>query len=114
MNALNLPAGVLLNLQVLDDRSGHRIQVKVLGYKAGESLIAEVPGAALLPIDLRLGDEVAARCLVGRHFVMGFVYEQLSVARGVTHPAATARSGCAISAGSSTPGRRALQSERQR
>ena len=47
-------------------------------------------------------------------FVMGFVYEQLSVARGVTHPAATARSGCAISAGSSTPGRRALQSERQR
>ena len=45
MNALNLPAGVLLNLQVLDDRSGHRIQVKVLGYKAGESLIAEVPRA---------------------------------------------------------------------
>ena len=82
MNALNLPAGVLLNLQVLDDRSGHRIQVKVLGYKAGESLIAEVPGAALLPMDLRLGDEVAARCLVGRH-ILGF---KCTVLRVCTSP----------------------------
>ena len=71
MNALNLPVGAFVNLQVLGDRSGHRIQAKVLGYKAGESLIAEVPGAAFLPIDLRLGDEVAARCLVGRH-ILGF------------------------------------------
>jgi len=71
MNALNLPVGLSLNLQILGDRSGNRIQAKILGYKLGESLIAEVPGAALLPISLRLGDEVVARCLVGRH-MLGF------------------------------------------
>src|SRR6476620_7665573 len=70
--SLSLPVGILLNLQILGDRSGHRIQAKVLGYKPGESLIAEVPGARLLPIDLRLGDELAARCLVGRR-IIGFV-----------------------------------------
>ena len=82
MTALNLPAGTLLNLQVLGDRSGNRIQAKVLGYKPGESLIAEVPGAALLPIELRLGDEIAARCLVGRH-ILGF---KCTVLRVCTSP----------------------------
>ena len=70
--SLSLPVGILLNLQILGHRSGHRIQAKVLGYKPGESLIAEVPGARLLPIDLRLGDELAVRCLVGRR-IIGFM-----------------------------------------
>jgi hypothetical protein len=82
MNALYLPVGVFLNLQVLGDRSGHRIQARVLGYRPGESLIAEVPGAAWQPIDLRLGDEVAARCLVGRH-ILGF---KCTVLRVCTSP----------------------------
>jgi c-di-GMP-binding flagellar brake protein YcgR len=76
--SLTLPVGILLNLQILGDRSGHRIQAKVLGYKPGESLIAEVPGARLLPIDLRLGDELAARCLVGRR-IIGFMCTVLRV-----------------------------------
>src|SRR6476661_10977761 len=80
--SLSLPVGISLNLQVLGDRSGHRIQAKVLGYKPGESLIAEVPGARLLPIDLRLGDELAARCLVGRH-ILGF---KCTVLRVCTSP----------------------------
>src|SRR4029078_11194585 len=76
--SLSLPVGILLNLQILGHRSGHRIQAKVLGYKPGESLIAEVPGARLLPIDLRLGDELAVRCLVGRR-IIGFVCSVLRV-----------------------------------
>jgi hypothetical protein len=68
---LQLAVGTVLNLQNLSDKSGSRIQVRVLGYLEGQSIIATLPGAFLLPTDLRLGDEVTARYLMGRS-VCGF------------------------------------------
>jgi hypothetical protein len=68
---LQLAVGTVLNLQNLSDKSGSRIQVRVLGYLEGHSIIATLPGAFLLPTDLRLGDEVTVRYLMGRS-VCGF------------------------------------------
>ncbi len=68
---LQLAVGTVLNLQNLSDKSGARLQVRVLGYLEGQSIIATLPGAFLLPTDLRLGDEVTARYLMGRS-VCGF------------------------------------------
>jgi hypothetical protein len=71
-----------MNLQNLSDKSGTRVQVRVLGYLEGQSIIATLPGAFLLPTELRLGDEVAARYLIGRS-VCGF---KTSVVRVCTSP----------------------------
>jgi c-di-GMP-binding flagellar brake protein YcgR len=68
---LQLMVGTVLNLQVLSERGGPRVQARVLGYLEGQSVIAALPGATLLPTDLRLGDEIAVRYLVGRS-VCGF------------------------------------------
>jgi c-di-GMP-binding flagellar brake protein YcgR len=68
---LQLVIGTVLNLQNLSDKSGARLQVRVLGYLEGHSIIATPPGAFLLPADLRLGDEVTVRYLIGRS-VCGF------------------------------------------
>lgn len=79
---LQLTVGTLLNVQVLSERSSPRVQARVLGYLEGQSVIAALPGATLVPIDLRLGDEVAVRYLVGRS-VCGF---KTSVIRVCTSP----------------------------
>jgi hypothetical protein len=68
---LQLLVGTVLNLQVLSEKGGPRVQARLLGYLEGESVMAALPGATLLPTDLRLGDEVAVRYLVGRS-VCGF------------------------------------------
>jgi c-di-GMP-binding flagellar brake protein YcgR len=80
--ALPLGIGTPLNLQVLTDRSGARLQARVLGLHEGESIMAHVPDAAFVPVDLRLGDEVAVRCLAGRT-VYGF---KTTVIRVCTSP----------------------------
>jgi len=79
---VQLTVGTVLNVQVLSERSSPRVQARVLGYMEGQSVIAALPGATLLPIDLRLGDEVAVRYLVGRS-VYGF---KTSVIRVCTSP----------------------------
>jgi c-di-GMP-binding flagellar brake protein YcgR len=68
---LHLSVGTVLNLQNLSDKSGTRLQAKVLGYLDGHSILAVMPGGALLPVDLRAGDEIAVRYLMGRS-VCGF------------------------------------------
>jgi len=68
---LQLSVGTVLNLQVLSEKGGPRVQARVLGYLEGQSVMAALPGATLLPTDLRLGDEIAVRYLVGRS-VCGF------------------------------------------
>ena len=68
---LQLAVGAVLNLQLLSEKRGPRVQARVLGYLEGKSILAARPGACLLPTDLRLGDEVAVRYLVGRS-VYGF------------------------------------------
>jgi c-di-GMP-binding flagellar brake protein YcgR len=68
---LHLSVGTVLNLQNLSDRSGTRLQAKVLGFLEGLSILAVMPGGALLPVDLRAGDEIAVRYLMGRS-VCGF------------------------------------------
>jgi hypothetical protein len=68
---LQLTVATVLNLQVLSERGNPRAQARVLGYLEGRSILAVLPGAALLPTDLRLDDEVAVRYLVGRS-VCGF------------------------------------------
>ena len=68
---LQLVVGTVLNLQVLSEKGGPRVQARVLGYLEGQSVMAALPGATLLPTDLRLGDEIAVRYLVGRS-VCGF------------------------------------------
>jgi c-di-GMP-binding flagellar brake protein YcgR len=79
--ALPLGIGTALNLQVLTDRTGARLHARVLGMHEGESIMAHVPGA-LTQMDLRLGDEVAVRCLAGRT-VYGF---KTTVIRVCTRP----------------------------
>jgi c-di-GMP-binding flagellar brake protein YcgR len=68
---LHLTIGTVLNLQNLSDKNGTRLQVRVLGYLDGRSILAAMPGGALLPVDLRAGDEMAVRYLMGRS-VCGF------------------------------------------
>lgn len=68
---LLLAIGTPLNVQVLSDRSGLRLAARVLGMLEGESIMAHVPSAGFEPLELRLGDEVAVRCLSGRT-VYGF------------------------------------------
>lgn len=68
---LHLSVGTVLNLQNLSDKSGTRLQAKVLGFLEGQSILAVMPGGALLPVDLRAGDEIAVRYLMGRS-VCGF------------------------------------------
>jgi c-di-GMP-binding flagellar brake protein YcgR len=68
---LHLSIGTVLNLQNLSDKSGTRLQAKVLGFLDGHSILAVMPGGALLPVDLRAGDEIAVRYLMGRS-VCGF------------------------------------------
>jgi len=68
---LHLSVGTVLNLQNLSDKSGSRLQAKVLGFLDGLSILAVMPGGALLPVDLRGGDEIAVRYLMGRS-VCGF------------------------------------------
>lgn len=69
---LHLTIGTVLNLQNLSDGSGGtRLQAKVLGFLDGTSILAVMPGAALLPVDLRAGDDIAVRFLMGRS-VCGF------------------------------------------
>jgi c-di-GMP-binding flagellar brake protein YcgR len=67
----HLSVGTVLNLQNLSDKSGTRLQAKVLGFLDGHSILAVMPGGALLPVDLRAGDEIAVRYLMGRS-VCGF------------------------------------------
>jgi c-di-GMP-binding flagellar brake protein YcgR len=68
---LHLSVGTVLNLQNLSDKSGTRLQAKVLGFLDGHSILAVMPGGALLPVDLRAGDDIAVRYLMGRS-VCGF------------------------------------------
>jgi hypothetical protein len=75
---LQLLVGTVLNLQVLSEKGGPRVQARVLGYLEGQSVMAALPGATLLPTDLRLGDEVAVRYLVGRS-VCGFKTQVIRV-----------------------------------
>lgn len=82
MPQLLLAIGTPLNIQVLSDRAGARLQARVLGMYEGESIIAHIPGAGFPPIELRLGDQVAVRCLEGRA-VYGF---KTTVIRVCTSP----------------------------
>ena len=75
---LHLSVGTVLNLQNLSDKSGTRLQSKVLGFLDGHSILAVMPGGALLPVDLRAGDEIAVRYLMGRS-VCGFLTRVLRV-----------------------------------
>lgn len=71
-----------LNVHVLSDRFGRRLNARVLGMNEGESIIAHVPGSAFSSVDVRLGDELAVRCLGGRT-VFGF---KTTVIRVCTSP----------------------------
>jgi c-di-GMP-binding flagellar brake protein YcgR len=82
MPQLLLAIGTPLNIQVLSDRTGARLHARVLGMCEGESIIAHIPGAGFTLIELRLGDEVAVRCLEGRA-VYGF---KTTVIRVCTSP----------------------------
>jgi c-di-GMP-binding flagellar brake protein YcgR len=59
------------SLQVLPDRSGKRLNARVIGMREGESIIACIHQAGFGAGDLRLDDEVAVRFMVGRS-VYGF------------------------------------------
>lgn len=68
---LRLAVGTPLHLQVISEKHGLRVQARVLGYLEGHSILAVMPATGLSPADLRLGDELAVRYLVGRS-VYGF------------------------------------------
>lgn len=78
MTDFNFSVGTALTVQLLRERDAARIQAKVLGFKQGESVIVDVPGPAFSPIDLRVGDEVNVRYLVGNS-VFGFRCEVMCV-----------------------------------
>ena len=63
---LSLAIGTPLNIQLVSDRAGSRLTGRVLGMYEGQSIIAHLPGAASTPIELRVGQELAVRCLEGR------------------------------------------------
>ncbi len=102
MNALNLPAGVLLNLQVLrrSQWASHPGQgIGLFELKFAQISRSLEPAAVIRNVNAahgpnatgyRLGMQFQEISEQDALFVMGFVYEQLSVARGVTHPPATA------------------------
>ena len=65
--ALRLAIGTPLNLQVLADGGGVRLNARVLGMLEGSSIIAHL----LVPGPLQVGDKLSVRCLEGRS-ISGF------------------------------------------
>jgi c-di-GMP-binding flagellar brake protein YcgR len=63
---LTLAIGTPVNLQLASDRTGNRLTGRVLGMYEGESIMVHLPATASIPVALKVGDELALRCMEGR------------------------------------------------